>query len=278
MPAAWPRGRSVVPHILGGDSAVQIEAIWTYLSDGRQAKVPSGVQREAIELQPTDRPIIYRNFIEGLSPRGIATGFPEKVHFAWDAEQMPPRLIWHGAFIDASLHWSGRGAGNQSPLGDHIMTLPSGPPLAVLSSLDQPWPDVNPREHGFRFRGYSLNKVGTPTFRYTWNNGDVSPRGHRAHSQLSGDVIEHRFEHEAHGRVTFDLMRRCDHAVQQWGQQIHSRTNAEPLQQRVIEVTGHQPPQSSVQNFRNEPQQPSAIAALVFGSGGDPFQFVCNLP
>ena len=174
MPAAWPRGRSVVPHILGGDSAVQIEAIWMYLSDGKQAKVPSGLQREAIELTPTDRPIVYRNFIEGLSPRGIAVGFPEKAHFAWDAEHMTPRLIWHGAFIDASLHWSGRGAGNQSPLGDHIMTLPSGPPLAVLSSLDQPWPDANPREHGFRFRGYSLSKHGTPTFRYTWDDAEVT--------------------------------------------------------------------------------------------------------
>ncbi|MFN9720432.1 MAG: c-type cytochrome, partial [Planctomycetota bacterium] len=32
MPAAWPNGRSVVPDILHGDPATQIEAIWVYLS------------------------------------------------------------------------------------------------------------------------------------------------------------------------------------------------------------------------------------------------------
>ncbi len=170
MPAAWPRGRSVVPHILNGDSNVQIEAIWTYLLDGSNAKVPSGLQKEAIELKPADRPIIYRNFLEGLSPRGIAVGFADKVHYAWDAEHMTPRLIWHGAFIDASKHWEGRGPGNQSPLGDHVMTLPAGPALATLISLDVAWPDNNPRENGFHFKGYSLNKSGIPTFKYLWND------------------------------------------------------------------------------------------------------------
>ncbi len=173
MPAAWPNGRSVVPHILNGDSAAQIESIWLYLSDGKNAKIPSGLQREAIELKPIDRPIIYRNFLEGLSPRGIAVGFRQKVHFAWDAEHMTPRLIWHGAFIDASKHWVDRGPGNQTPLGDHIMTLPAGPPISQLPSLDQAWPKELAREHGFRFQGYRLSSDGTPTFRYQAHAVDV---------------------------------------------------------------------------------------------------------
>lgn len=174
MPAAWPKGRSVVPHILNGDSNVQIEAIWTYLLDGKNAKVPSGLEREAIELKPVDRPIIYRNFLEGLSPRGIAVGFAEKAHFAWDAEHMTPRLIWHGAFIDAAKHWVDRGPGNQVPLGDHVMTLPVGPPVATLVSLDVAWPNGNPRDNGFHFKGYSLNKAGVPTFKYLWNDVSVT--------------------------------------------------------------------------------------------------------
>ncbi|MEZ6033619.1 MAG: PA14 domain-containing protein [Planctomycetaceae bacterium] len=174
MPAAWPNGRTVVPQILQGDSAVQIEAIWQYLADGGAAKVPSGLLKEAIELVPVERPIIYRNFLEGLSPRGIAVGFPEKVHFAWDAEQMTPRLIWHGGFIDASKHWEGRGPGNQTPLGDHIMRLPSGPPMAVLVSLDEKWPDTPPRDNGFQFKGYTLNTEGAPSFRYQWSDLSVT--------------------------------------------------------------------------------------------------------
>lgn len=173
MPAAWPGGRSVVPGVLNGEPELQIEAIWRYLLDGRRAKIPSGLERQAIELKPTGRPLIYRNFLEGLSPRGIAVGFPERVHFAWDAEHMTARLIWHGAFIDAAKHWVDRGPGNQSPMGDHVMVLPAGPPLAKLSSLDQSWPGGNPRETGYRFQGYRLNAAGVPTFRYQWNVVEV---------------------------------------------------------------------------------------------------------
>ena len=127
MPAAWPKGRSVVPHILNGDSDVQIEAIWTYLLDGKNAKVPSGLQREAIELMPGDRPIIYRNFLEGLSPRGIAVGFAAKAHFAWDAEHMTPRLIWHGPGHDCGenrFHWN-TVAANDSRLSFNLSNVSS---------------------------------------------------------------------------------------------------------------------------------------------------------
>jgi hypothetical protein len=174
MPAAWPNGRSVVPHILHGNSSQQIEAIWQYLGAGASAKVPSGLVVNAIELKPVDRPIIYRNFIEGLSPRGIAVGYPEKAHIAWDAQQMNLRLIWHGAFIDASKHWVGRGPGFQGPLGDHVMRLTSGAPLAILPDLEAKWPGESARDLGFRFRGYSLNPAGQPTFQYAWKGIQVS--------------------------------------------------------------------------------------------------------
>lgn len=173
MPAAWPNGKSVVPQILDGRPAVQIEAIWTYLLDGKQARLPTGLQRNSIELKPIDRPIVYRNFLDGLSARGIAVGFPERAHVAWDAEHMTLRKIWHGAFIDASMHWEGRGPGRQVPLGDHVLDMPPGPPLAFLSTLEEKWPDGHPRELGFQFRGYRLNQEGIPTFRYTGLNREV---------------------------------------------------------------------------------------------------------
>ena len=54
------------------------------------------------------------------------------------------------------------------------MTLPAGPPVATLVSLDEAWPDGNPRETGFHFNGYSLDPQGTPTFRYHWNDVAVT--------------------------------------------------------------------------------------------------------
>ncbi len=168
MPSAWPNGRSVVPHVLDGSATSQIEAIWQYLEDGRSAGIPSGLQVQAIELKPVTHPLIYRNFLEGLSPRGIGVGYPERANLAYDAEQMTVRLVWHGAFIDASRHWEGRGPGSQGPLGDHVIALPAGPPLALLLTPDQPWPEVSARDMGFQFRGYRLDAERRPHFRYQW--------------------------------------------------------------------------------------------------------------
>ncbi|MEP3479462.1 MAG: c-type cytochrome [Fuerstiella sp.] len=174
MPAAWPRGRSILRNVLDSNTPQQIQAIWDYLEQGDKAAIPSGLEKKAIVLKPTERPMIYRNFIEGLSPRGIAVGHREKVHYAWDAHDMNLKLIWHNQFIDASKHWVGRGQGFQSPLGDHVMNLAGGIPFATLESLDVEWPKKNAREAGFRFIGYNLNEQGHPTFKYSMNDIDVT--------------------------------------------------------------------------------------------------------
>jgi hypothetical protein len=119
-----------------------------------------------IELKPESTPIVYRNFIDGLSPRGIAVGYPEQTNLAWDANEFCLALVWHGRFIDASRHWTGRGAGFQTPLGDHILKLEQAVPITSLDSLDAPWPTEPARQRGYRFRGYRLDSQGRPTFRY----------------------------------------------------------------------------------------------------------------
>jgi hypothetical protein len=173
MPSAWPNGRSVVPAVLEGNTAKQLGAIWKYLSDGNNAPVPTGLISDPIELVPKDEPILYRNFIHGLSARGIAVGYPEKAHLAFDAEQLCLTLVWHGAFIDAAKHWVGRGPGYQTPLGDHVLPLVTGVPFAALESADTAWPAQSAKELGYRFRGYRLDKQGRPTFLYSFGNMQV---------------------------------------------------------------------------------------------------------
>lgn len=167
MPSGFIGGHSTISSVYEGDPARQIAAIWAYLSDGPQAGIPDGLIADLIELKPDKTPIIYRNFIEGLSPRGIAVGYPERANLAWDADKMSLALVWHGRFIDASKHWTGRGNGNQTPLGDHIVRIDSTVPLATLESLETAWPSAPPRERGYRFGGYRLDRQGRPTFRYT---------------------------------------------------------------------------------------------------------------
>ncbi len=166
MPAAWPRGQTLLPDVLDGVPKHQIAGIWEYLVDGGKAGLPSGLIRNPIELVPGKEPIIYRNFITGVSPRGIAVGYPEKANLTFDADQLALRLIWHNAFIDASRHWNGRGQGFQPPLGDHLVTLPGGVPFASLESPDAAWPTQPAREQGYRFRGYRIDGNRRPIFRY----------------------------------------------------------------------------------------------------------------
>jgi len=177
MPAAWPEGKTFYPDVLDGTAAGQIEGVWRYLASAKP-RPPIGASANPIELVPTDQTILYRNFIEGAGPRAIAAGFPDKVHVAWDADQMRLALVWRGAFIDAGKHWTGRGQGFQTPLGDGVFTPDMAPSIAVLGSPESPWPVAaqrgqpaggqpdGPRD-GVRFRGYSLDAQGRPTFNWS---------------------------------------------------------------------------------------------------------------
>jgi mono/diheme cytochrome c family protein len=173
MPAPWPGGVSLLPDILDGDALRQIHATWIYLSDGDDAAVPRGLTQGAMELVATDRAVLYRNFIEGAGPRAIGVGYPEKANLAFDANGMRLALLWHGAFIDASKHWVGRGAGFQPPLGRNVLKLPDGAPLAKLDSPESPWPTPPAREQGYRFQGYRLDPKDRPTFLYSYSSVEV---------------------------------------------------------------------------------------------------------
>lgn len=167
MPASFPDGISVLKSIADGNPGYQIDAMWQYLRDGEKAKIPAGLRPGAIELVPTLRPILYRNFLTDLTPRGIAVGYPEGVHLAWDANRMALRKIWQNQFLDASLHWQGRGPGNLGPLGDLVVQVESSAPVAVLETIDADWPEKTDDSAGYRFLGYKLDKEGRPAFRYT---------------------------------------------------------------------------------------------------------------
>lgn len=166
MPASFPDGKSVVTKIADGRPADQSAAMWAYFSQGERAKPPVGLYPDAIELRATERPLIYRNFITGLSPRGIAVAYPHGVNLAWDASRMALTQAWKNAFIDASKHWIGRGPGAQEPLGDAVISIDTGTPVARGVATDQPWPVSDDPRTWPRFIGYRLDAVGNPIFRY----------------------------------------------------------------------------------------------------------------
>ena len=77
-------------------------------------------------------------------------------------------MIWHGAFIDASRHWTGRGQGFESPLGDDVLPLPDHVPFVVLDRPDREVATELGRDLGYKFLGYRLDKEQRPIFRYSF--------------------------------------------------------------------------------------------------------------
>lgn len=170
MPTPFPDGKTTLPTVFDGTVDGQIAAIWAYLFDGDKATYPVGLVTGKIELIAFDEAVIYRNFIEGAGTRAIGVGYPEKLNLAFDAENVRLAMLWHGGFIDAARHWTARGAGFEKPLGDKVLNLPEGPPLAVVSDANSAWPAKSARELGFHFEGYRLGSKQQPTFLYSWND------------------------------------------------------------------------------------------------------------
>ncbi len=170
MPAFWPGGVSTRPNILGGDTAQQIEALWLYLEDGTRAKKPAGLSRQSKELRVGDVAEMCRGR-SNIGYRGIAVGYPQGINLAFDSEQMALRLLWKGEFANVDL-------GTFEPRGAERITLPTGIPFHRLKSLEDNWPYKGktnylfPQDQGYQFRGYSLDALRRPTFRYMY--GDIA--------------------------------------------------------------------------------------------------------
>ncbi len=166
MPSSFVEGKSALTSIYDGDPARQIDAMWSYLSLGKDAKIPEGLIPGAIVLAANERPRIYRNFISGASPRAIAVGYPGGMNLVWDAARMTLVELWKNGFMDASRHWNNRGQGDQEPLGDSVVRLSDAPTVGRLDEVDAAWPSESLRDRGAKFRGYTLDTAGLPTFEY----------------------------------------------------------------------------------------------------------------
>jgi hypothetical protein len=170
MPGFWPGGKTTRPDILGGDSGMQMDAIWQYLSLGRDAQRPDGIRPEPILLLATeDEAVMLRRQYEGIGKRGIGVGYPADINLSFDAGQMRLGSIWKGGFGQMSSVWEGQGSGKVHEPGRETVRFPVGPALARLDSAEASWPVVEmaKKAPGVQFRGYTLDHHQRPTFRYT---------------------------------------------------------------------------------------------------------------
>lgn len=169
MPNFFADGSSQDRDLLSGDPDRQIDAMWAYLSDVPEHSLPQKIQdsrRQDYELKPIDRPLLLRTFMPVAGTHAIAVGFPEGVHFAFDAERVRLATAWRGEFLDAQGTWFVRFAPPADPLGTSVIPFPTGSVFATASGQG---PGSDQAE--YHFDGYRLDKSGVPTFLY--RHGDI---------------------------------------------------------------------------------------------------------
>ncbi len=173
MPSFFEGNKSTFTKLFGGNAVQQVEALWIYLRELDQTRLPVGMEGdEDYTLVPTDRPIVLRTFMKNVGTHAIAVGYPEGIHIAFDALNVRLAMAWRGAFIDAESTWANRFSPFAEPLGEDVHELMVGMPFAVLDNADAPWPDTVGKDAGYRFKGYTLDEKKVPTFHYTITAGN----------------------------------------------------------------------------------------------------------
>ncbi|MFM7605012.1 MAG: hypothetical protein ACKO8Z_07410, partial [Prosthecobacter sp.] len=77
------------------------------------------------------------------------------------------KQLWRGEFASADF-------GSFNPRGSEMIYFPAGIPFHRLKSLDENWPykgktnHAFPQDHGYHWRGYTLDAKRRPTFHYSY--------------------------------------------------------------------------------------------------------------
>ncbi len=178
MPLSWPGGEALRKELLEGDTEAQLNAIWSYLEQGRTARDPKGVRSEPTVVRVGDTPRTYRGRSGIAGFRGIAVGFPGGLNYAFNAENGALSGIWRGDFV--RVRWDGQGAGDFNPAARAI-SLAQDVGFAQLQDASEAWPlkpvmteeePVNPdplypKRLGYQFHGYQLDADQVPTLHYS---------------------------------------------------------------------------------------------------------------
>ncbi|WP_182865168.1 c-type cytochrome [Stieleria mannarensis] len=171
MPTFFPDGKSNRPELLGGDVQRQISAIWAYLKFLDKQPLPEKIEtvRSAnYELLPREKPIVLRTFMQQAGTHAIAVGFPQGIHYAFDAERVRLAVGWKQRFLDARGTWFERFTPPADPLGDALVQMPTQPLFVHGDDLGG--------SPAYRFGGYRLDDAGVPTFLYDVDGVRVEDR------------------------------------------------------------------------------------------------------
>ncbi len=166
MPTFFYGGRSGLQE-LDGNADDQIAAIWGYLSQGGHLALPDGLADPGdFQVEVLDEPVVLRTFMKETGGRAIACGFPERIHFAFDAGRCRVVQVWTGRFLNAAGVWAARGGSETDPDQPPVWMNPGTDVISLPVSASDTTPS-------YRFRGYRFDTLRRPTFHYEVTAGDA---------------------------------------------------------------------------------------------------------
>ena len=200
MPYSWPDGVAAHDKILDGNTQLQIEAIWYYLSLGTSAADPPGIRRIDTVLSVGDTTRTYRGRSSVAGFRGIAVGFPENLSYAFNAETGTLSAIWQGDYIRVDR--GGQGSGGFNPAAQPVQ-LAQDVSFVELENENAPWPlrpvmtkeapanpdPLYPKNRGYQFKGYYMDDACVPTFMYRIGEIEIEDRSIAVQSDSKLDLV-----------------------------------------------------------------------------------------
>lgn len=203
MPNPFPGGRTPFEEIQDGDIDRQIDAMWAYLAAGQRGGLPFGLSPDdSTRLIPTDEPIVFRTFVDGVGAHTILVGYRQRVNVGFDANRVKTAIAWSGDFVATRETWDGRaGQYTKVPTGSDVVTMPDGPAFAVLGSGTDSWPADLPKQkkgstrtpEGWTYRGYRLDADRNPTFLYAFDGVEIRETPTAAFHE-EGALLKRTFE------------------------------------------------------------------------------------
>jgi mono/diheme cytochrome c family protein len=169
MPQAFPGDSPLpLPGLEKIGPALPMEALWQYLSLGKDAPPPQAPDAATLPISPDAPPVVQRGAVrveDRVFGRGIALGFPDGC-LLFDADTFRPAAIWKGEFLSGSLD---KYFGTTWRPGTAAERLDSTLPSLVYRPAGGEWqfpplPADTDYNHGSRFEGYTIAPTAV-TFR-----------------------------------------------------------------------------------------------------------------
>jgi len=136
-----------------------------------QEEGSSRPKREQMLIDANGEPELLRGYVNYKDEKrthALSVGDPAGVNYSYDLMEGTLLNVWRGGFANVTNMWVGRGHSQILQPQNAATALPTGIPIANLSSFSNSWPAY--RSDKYKNKGYSILPSGHPKFKFEFGN------------------------------------------------------------------------------------------------------------